>query len=212
MHGAYVYIVFDRDAVPRYVGKGKGNRWRVHRSASHNKELARLIKESDAELPIVIVRQGISDDEAYDLEVALIAAIGRGDRGPLLNLSDGGWGIGAHTPESKAKLRAARKGKPVGKQPEETRAKMSASHTGLKHSLECCAAIGRAHKGKIVSTETRAKMSASAKARTDRDKQSGIPCSEIRREAIRKALTKFWAQRREAGLPLRHSRGQDKAR
>jgi len=46
------------------------------------------------EIPKIKVRENLSEDEAFTVEVALIAAIGRQDlgRGPLLNLTDGGEG------------------------------------------------------------------------------------------------------------------------
>ncbi len=214
MSEAYVYLIFDRDAVPRYVGKGRGMRWRVHRSASHNKALGRLIKESDGELPIIIVRQNLTDDEAYDLEIKLILAIGRGDRGPLLNLSDGGDGVGSHTPESKAKLSAWRKGKSL---PPEVRENMRLGHLGKRHSTETRAAIKATNKetalrkkreiGSPVSEITRQRMSEGAKKR---DRSSGY--SDEHRKAIQTGLKRFWQQRRESGLPLRHPRGQDSER
>ncbi len=93
-------------------------------------------------------------------------------------------------------------GSTVGlKMPEKTRVKMRNSHLGKKHSLECKAAIGRAHKGKTMTEESRAKMSESAKRR---DRQAGY--SKEHRAAIQAGVKAFWDERRMNGLPLCHPR------
>ena len=60
---------------------------------------------------------------------------------------------------------------------------------------------------KPASESTRRKMSASAKKR---DRSAGY--SETHKQAIQAGLKRFWEQRREAGLPLRHPRGRDSER
>ena len=81
---------------------------------------------------------------------------------------------------------------------EETRAKMSASHTGTFHAKETCAKISRSLKGRTMSQESRAKMSAALKGRTmsqeSRAKMSaaqmGKKNSEQTRAKIRASLAK----------------------
>jgi hypothetical protein len=64
------------------------------------------------------------------------------------------------TSETRAKISAAHKGRPVTP---ETRAKMSAAHKGRPVTPESRAKISAAHKGRPVIPETRAKMSAAKK-------------------------------------------------
>lgn len=94
----YVYILFrEWNGEPCYVGKGHGKRYEVHRrqGARHrNKHLANILKRTLGELPIVIVRDNLNEAEAFETEIALIAAIGRADLklGPLANHTNGGEG------------------------------------------------------------------------------------------------------------------------
>lgn len=104
----YVYIIFDLNGTPRYVGKGKGDRWLYHESRTrfHNPFLKGLVssaKQAGRELPKIKLCEHLTEREAWQLEVILIAAIGRRNigLGPLANLSDGGDGpAGMRFPES----------------------------------------------------------------------------------------------------------------
>lgn len=93
----YVYIYFRPwNGTPCYVGKGKGRRWLVHESygADHyNEHLARIFAKAGGKLPKVKVRENLTEAEALATEIALIAAIGRGKKGPLVNMTDGGEGV-----------------------------------------------------------------------------------------------------------------------
>ena len=133
---SYVYLCFHpMTGEPMYVGKGTGNRFDVH-TCSHNKQLKRTIKKYGKEnVPVVIVRDGMLHQEAFALEIMLIAVIGRADKrlGPLVNHTDGGEGVIGYkvTPEQlKARGRA----------------------------------ISIASMGKVIALETRSKISSSVKA------------------------------------------------
>ena len=93
----YVYVHFRPwNGTPCYVGKGKGRRWLVHESygADHyNEHLARIFAKAGGRLPKIKVRENLTETEALATEVALIAAIGRGKNGPLVNMTDGGEGV-----------------------------------------------------------------------------------------------------------------------
>lgn len=176
----YVYAIFGPTGHPCYIGKGSGYRWQHHARFSHNRRLARLYCEAGGDLPIVKIREDLSESDAFLVERALIAAIGRGVDGPLLNLTDGGDG-------------------PSGPKSPEARANMLANHWSKK-SPQTKDKIGAALKGKPKSDAHKAALSRAAKGR-----KTG-PASDHRREGIRKALLAFWDLRRQQGLPLRHAR------
>ena len=89
----YVYIAFRLDGSPCYVGKGKGKRYLSHLRRSHNPWLRRIVAKAGGAIPIVVIRSGLSEPEAFEIEVALIRAIGRKGSGPLVNMTDGGEGV-----------------------------------------------------------------------------------------------------------------------
>lgn len=86
----YVYIVFRPNGIPCYVGKGTGDRFKRHNRK--NAHLRNIANAADGELPVVIIRDGLNNSDAYDLEKELIEIIGREPCGPLVNKSDGGKG------------------------------------------------------------------------------------------------------------------------
>jgi hypothetical protein len=82
--------------IPCYVGKGKGDRWTRHESRkihdnSHLRSIVNQAREAGKELPKIKFAEGLTEQEAFDLEKLLIAVIGREHLGgPLVNLTDGG--------------------------------------------------------------------------------------------------------------------------
>ncbi len=70
----YVYIYFKLNGTPCYVGKGMGNRFKVHLTRTHNPRLASEITKAGGLLPVVIVRAGLTDEEAQETERAFIRA------------------------------------------------------------------------------------------------------------------------------------------
>lgn len=185
----YVYVLFRPwNGQPCYVGKGFGRRWRRHNAVAErhsNKHLANIFRKAGGEIPSVIVRNQLTEKEAFDLERILIGIIGRHNigKGPLANLTDGGDGVSGlrHNDEFRAqaairaaKMGAAQRGKVHST---ETRERMSKSayralqnpalrekrrlaHIGLHLSPEVKAKISAANKGRKHTEETRAKMSA----------------------------------------------------
>ncbi|MHB1267072.1 MAG: NUMOD3 domain-containing DNA-binding protein [Acidithiobacillus ferriphilus] len=92
---SYVYIIFRRNGIPCYVGQGVGYRYKRHgfNKNSRNPHLAVIYQASEDPLPVAIIRDGLSRDEAIEIEAAFIRAIGReANGGPLVNLTDGGEG------------------------------------------------------------------------------------------------------------------------
>src|ERR1035437_1201514 len=106
---------------------------------------------------------------------------GKSEGWPLTNMTPGGEGscLGhIVTPETRAKISAANKGKPglnLGKPVSEvTREKLRQKMLGRKHSDEAKAKMAISQKGRIVSDETRAKLSVANKGKARR----GHPCSD----------------------------------
>jgi hypothetical protein len=158
----YVYAFFRPCGTPCYIGKGQRDRYRVHFRKSSNSHLARIIAKY-GELPVIIVRTGLTEPEALEIEIALIAAIGREcDGGPLVNLTLGGEGTSGvkHPPRS-----------------ERWRLKMSAAKTGQKQSAETISRRVAANTGKVRSDETRAKMSMSNRRTITKEQREKIAAS-----------------------------------
>jgi hypothetical protein len=138
----YVYIIYRPDGRECYVGKGKGRRHLKHRWRSTNPHLANIYAQAGGDLPYKIVAKNLSEQDAFALEIKLIAQIGREPIGPLVNLTDGGEGpSGFKFPrEVVEKLRIKNRGRvPWNKgltMSEETRAKQAARKRGTKQSPE----------------------------------------------------------------------------
>lgn len=136
---------------PYYIGKGCKNR-----AFSSQKRIAPLPVRKEY---IVFIQEGLTEQEAFDLEKYCISLYGRADQnaGILRNLTDGGEGASGNVPssETRQKWSQQRKGKGGafwGKQhTEETKRKMSEASSGEKHYSW----------GKSPSEETRKKMSES---------------------------------------------------
>lgn len=143
----YTYAAFRPNGVICYIGKGSGGRLFSHLKKSHNLYLARIIKKAGGAIPIVKIRAGLTEAEAFETEKALIRAIGRiTNGGPLVNMTDGGEGVVGHTrtPEQRARMSVARKGIAPSA---EARVKISAKLKGRPKSPEHCAAVSAAKKG-----------------------------------------------------------------
>jgi hypothetical protein len=175
VHKFYVYMAWHPiTGMPIYVGKGHGNRHRYHNKNTHNLRLANAIQKY-GHINFFIIRDGISEREAFQTEMALIEHFGRADLGlgTLYNLTNGGEGTsGPKTPEWRAKIGLRHKGKIVSA---ETGARISASKTGYKMSDETRARMSASHKGKSLSD---------AHVAAARSGLKGVPKSEAHREAL----------------------------
>jgi hypothetical protein len=174
----YVYQYVRSDGTPYYIGKGTGRRaWGKHSNISIPKDKSK----------IVIVKDMLTEKEAHELEKSLISEYGRKDLGTgiLRNLTDGGEGkSGWIAPEEfKQKKREisnteeakdrARKWGSLAKLTEEGRNKIIESLKGnqrakgmtYSHSIEAKYKIGEFHRNKIVTKETKEKMSRNRKGK-----------------------------------------------
>ena len=158
----YVYVYLREDGSPYYIGKGKGNRaW------SKNRRIPRPTDSSR----IVIVKETLTETEAFSEEMRLIQLHGRKDNGTgiLRNLTDGGEGASGRIPS------------------EEVRAKLSAANTGKKHTPEARANMSAANIGRKHTPDTRAKLSAANTGeKNPRYGQKLSPKSIAKREETRK--------------------------
>ena len=102
----YVYSYLREDNSPYYIGKG--TKGRAYASANHR------IKAPKNKERIYIIKDNLTEEEAYDLEKLYILIFGRVDleTGILRNLSDGGEGpTGYKTkPEQRRKIALSRMG------------------------------------------------------------------------------------------------------
>lgn len=106
----YVYALYREDGVtPFYIGMGKGRRWKAHDKVKEGDRTPKAVAVREVraivggDVPKRKLYEGLTEKEAFGLEIALIHAIGRAPHGPLTNLTAGGDGVSDHPPESRAK-------------------------------------------------------------------------------------------------------------
>jgi hypothetical protein len=134
----YVYKYIREDGTPYYIGKGSGDR-------AYKKWSKKDVKPPKDHTKIVIVQNNLTESQAFDLEIKLIAEYGRKDMGTgiLRNKTNGGEGSSGHkssgwkwTDESKSRRKGS--GNPSFGKPSSDKQKEIASktHTGRNHSDE----------------------------------------------------------------------------
>lgn len=195
----YVYVLFDESGIPRYIGKGKGNRWLQHESRGDpnnhlkNKFIARTLS-TIGEIPKIKIRQNITEKLAFEIERALITAIGRHPNGPLVNLTNNRNGPSSdriaawhasRTPEERSA--SAKKAKETMRR---TMTKEQLSEIGRKNALA---------QGRSVLSERMARMQA---GRTPAERRrvaaaagvaSAASITDERRQATVNRMNKFYA-------------------
>jgi hypothetical protein len=119
MNNFYVYAYVREDGTPYYIGKGKERRaWEQHRVNGKGVHTPKDYKR------IVLLREELSEEDAFHLETELIAKHGRKDLGTgiLENRTNGGEGSTGTSPETNWKKGSSRRGKTTSI---ETRRKIS---------------------------------------------------------------------------------------
>ena len=160
----YTYAYLREDKTPYYIGKGKGNR-------AYRRSKDRTIKPPKDKSRILILKQNLTEEEAFKHEIYMIAVFGRKDLGTgiLHNKTNGGEGTSGriHNEETRRKISEAQKGKiPWNKgkpHSEETRRKLSKVQIGRIHSEETKQKMSEITKNS--SEETRRKISEAQKGK-----------------------------------------------
>ena len=103
----YTYAYLREDRTPYYIGKGEKDR--IYKKGKGE------VKPPKDKSRIIFLKQNLTEEEAFRHEKYMIAVFGRKDLGTgiLRNRTNGGEGSSGaiHTPEIKAKISAATKGK-----------------------------------------------------------------------------------------------------
>lgn len=182
---AYVYVWTNNANGKQYVGKGTGGRCYEHfnkpgRSGLLHRAAAKYGREV---FSLEIVRDGLSDEAAFELEREEIArrrcVVPDG-----YNRTAGGDGLRSPSAETRARLSAAATGR-VG------------TNLGRKFTAEHRARISAAHKGKSVSSEHLAKLQA-GRPKEPWNKGKSIPRSPESVEKQRQSMLATMARKRAA--------------
>ncbi len=136
------------DGTPYYIGKGRGQR-------AFRKERAIPMPPKER---ILFLKKNLTEAEAFQHEIYLIAVLGRKDLGTgiLRNLTNGGEGTsGCRASEKTREKFRARKG---WKHSKETREKIRQAALGRTHSRETREKLSHSHTGRVVPQETKEKL------------------------------------------------------
>lgn len=155
MNNYYVYqLRLIHSETPFYIGKGKGKRCHCHfrewslRHDSHKNRVIKKAMDDGVEILVEILHHELTETEALNKEVELIAFYGRHNFGGCLtNATDGGEGRVRYIATDEARVR------------------MSQARKGKKHSPETIAKIAQSRKGKTHDASAKKKMSDSRKGK-----------------------------------------------
>lgn len=192
----YVYVFFDLSGSPRYVGKGCGDRWRRHFKRTDNPRLRKLIERLGDSIPVSIVRSNLSDEDAIAMEIALIGAIGRGRKGPLYNLTDGGEGASGYKWSDDAVDRRKKYWSSDASADERVRmsvrAKIQMSDPSEKEKVRQRSLGNKYGSGRKMSDSTKKALSSAVKISNAKRE-----ASEATRNKRSENFKRLWAERRE---------------
>lgn len=152
----YAYLWLREDGTPYYAGKGVGDRAFVVRGHKVNPPQDRTR---------IILFYVPCEAEAFELEMTLIAWYGRKDLGTgcLRNFTNGGEGATGHRISEMARRRMGR-----AQRGNQNSVRYKTSEQGKAEARAAVVAHGLTFRGHTHSTETRARMSLSARNRQRR--------------------------------------------
>lgn len=214
-------LVDPRTEAIRYVGMSSSGltRPKSHGQSGLNRQGHRTnwileLRNAGFNYEIRVLEEVANQSELPTREVLWIAHL-RAAGHHLTNHTDGGEGTPGYRPEAEARhersermkdwrpspamIEAARRTWTGRKHSEETRKKMSLSHSGYVTSAETKQKISAIHAGKKLSSEHRAKISRAkiGKPRPDaRDLRLGVPRSEATRAKVAAGVRKWWQNKR----------------
>jgi hypothetical protein len=140
----YTYAYLREDGTPYYIGKGKGDRAYSKHQRGKSKGGYFTPPEKNK---ILILKQNLTEEEAFKHEIYMIAVLGRKDLGTgiLRNLTDGGEGVSGyrHSDETKMFIKEVGKGR---KHSDKTKKKISIGNKGKKQTEETKKKIGDANR------------------------------------------------------------------
>ena len=148
----YVYSYLREDNSPYYIGKGKEGR-------AFTKG-CKEIKPPKDKTKIKIIKENLTEQDAFDLEILYILMFGRKDldTGILRNKTDGGDGASGYIVLPEERKRRSERMKGV-KRPQWIYDKIAASNRGKKASPETREKISAAGKNRKCSEEHKRKVS-----------------------------------------------------
>ncbi len=204
MNNFYIYKYVRNDGTPYYIGKGHDNRI----NEAHRFPLP--VKKRR-----IIIKSNLTESEAFDLEIELIALLGRKDQGTgiLINLTDGGEGASGrtgfkHSDETKKKISDTRKALFSSSSPiaEKLRKKLSVAALNKPPMSQLTKDLLSAMaKGKSKSELTKRLMS---KPKSEAHKKAlsealrGKPKSDEHRKNLSEAVKKYMTPEHRAKLSI----------
>jgi hypothetical protein len=185
MNNYYTYAYLREDGTPYYIGKGSGKR----KSVLHRGRSRKVVIATPTEDRILILKENLSEEEAFKHEKYMISVFGRKDLGTgiLRNMSDGGEGASGHKKSEECKRNQSeylKNNNPMHNL--EVRERMRKSKIGSKQSQETInkrAETIRNKGGVKLTEEQKDKISKGNK---------GKPKSEAHKDALRVA----WVRRK----------------
>ena len=200
--GKFSYSGYNFTYEPFYIGKGSGDRIKntIYDKSPFKSNKIKKLKRYGKKIISLKIKEDLTLNEAYDLEIFLIKEIGRRDinNGTLVNLTDGGEGRlnSEHSEETKIKISKSKKGNSGWKHSEETLLKMSINqmgenngfygktHSSIVKKNQSDKTIGYNHPmyGKTHSEETKKKIKESrSKVDNSKIKES---CQQFNKEVL----------------------------